>query len=436
MPHRTIASCASTLESALSPDQINALGLATGQSQRLRVVTPARLLTTLLGGIGGGAVESIADLCREFNFQHGTTTAYKAFYNRLAHPGFPTFMRAVVDRLLVAFAMPTLAASADSSLRSFDDIVIHDGSSFALKDALQSAFPGRFKKNDPAAVELHVTYSGLLDEVTGVQLAPDKEAERQFLPRAESLSGKLLLADRGYPSVRYFRELRAADASWVLRLSRSYMPWVRALHRNGEVEILAEPISLPELLADRGAHPMDLDVEFRSAPTETFRLVLLPGRDPWLTWLCTSLPRNRFSPVEVGKVYRLRWQIELVFKEWKSYANLHAFDTANEHIAEGLIWASLAAAILKRFVAHLAQSVSGVAVSTRKVAMCSQLFLRTLCSDLGARRPMSPRLRRLVDYIAANAARAAPKKERRRGRLSMGLEPVGLSRHPHRLRSA
>ncbi|HJN75087.1 MAG TPA: transposase [Myxococcota bacterium] len=356
MPRSTIATCASTLESALSPAQINALGLATGQSQRLRVVTPARLLTTLLGGIGGGSVESIADLCREFNFQHGTTTAYKAFYNRLAHPGFPTFMRAVVDRLLVAFAMPTLAAGADSSLRSFEDIVIQDGSSFALS---------------------------------------------------------------------YFRELRAAGASWVLRLSRAYRPWVVAIHRGGQAEILAEPVALPKLLQARGAQPMDLDVEFRSAPGEVFRLVLLRGRDPWLSWLCTELPRDRFSPADVGKVYRLRWQIELVFKEWKSYANLHAFDTANEHIAEGLIWASLAAAILKRFVAHVAQAVGAKAISTRKVAMCAQLFLRGLCRDLGAGRPMRPRLRRLVDYITVNAARAAPKKERRRGRLSMGLEPVG-----------
>jgi len=171
---------------------------------------------------------------------------------------------------------------------------------------------------------------------------------------------------------------------------------------------------------------MDLDVEFRSAPGEVFRLVLLPGKDPWMTWLCTSLPRKRFTPEQVGKVYRFRWQIELVFKEWKSYANLHSFDTANEHIAEGLIWASLAAALLKRFVAHMAQAVTGVAVSTRKVAMCAQLFLRTLCGDINARRPMRPRLRGLMDYIAANAARAAPKKECKRGRLSMGLEPVGL----------
>ena len=36
-------------------------------------------------------------------------------------------------------------------------------------------------------------------------------------------------------------------------------------------------------------------------------------------------------------------------KEWKSYANLHAFDTANPAIVEGLMWTAIATAALKRF---------------------------------------------------------------------------------------
>ncbi len=55
------------------------------------------------------------------------------------------------------------------------------------------------------------------------------------------------------------------------------------------------------------------------------------------TWLVTNLSRARVTSEQVGQVYRLRWQVELLFKEWKSYANLHAFDTGNASIAEGLI---------------------------------------------------------------------------------------------------
>src|SRR5215468_10493390 len=61
--------------------------------------------------------------------------------------------------------------------------------------------------------------------------------------------------------------------------------------------------------------------------------------------------------------------MELLFKEWKSYANLHAFDTANPALVEGLIWAAIAAAALKRFLAHMTQLLLEVPISTRKVAM-------------------------------------------------------------------
>ena len=58
------------------------------------------------------------------------------------------------------------------------------------------------------------------------------------------------------------------------------------------------------------------------------------------------------------------YNIELLFKEWKSYANLHAFDTAKVAIVEGLIWAAIAAAVLKRFLAHMTQLLTGVPMST------------------------------------------------------------------------
>jgi hypothetical protein len=63
--------------------------------------------------------------------------------------------------------------------------------------------------------------------------------------------------------------------------------------------------------------------------------------------------------------------MELLFKEWKSYANLHAFDTANPAIVAGLIWAAIAAAALKRFLAYMTQLLAEVSISTRKVAMCA-----------------------------------------------------------------
>ncbi|MGH8309546.1 MAG: IS4 family transposase, partial [Steroidobacteraceae bacterium] len=107
----------------------------------------------------------LADLLREFNHQNDVTVAYKAFYNRLARPGFAAFMRQMFTRLVEQLAIRTLAPEGHTAIARFKDIVIQDGSSFALKKALRHVFSGRFTTSEPAAVEIHATYSGFADEV-------------------------------------------------------------------------------------------------------------------------------------------------------------------------------------------------------------------------------------------------------------------------------
>jgi hypothetical protein len=118
--------------------------------------------------------------------------------------------------------------------------------------------------------------------------------------------------------------------------------------------------------------------------------------------------------------------VELLFKEWKSYANLHAFNTKNPEIAEGLIWAAIIAAALKRFLAHVTQLACGVATSTRKVAMCAVHPLKLIVNALktGCQAEILASLRKGVSYLAANALRAHPKRDRRSGRSQLGLDPI------------
>jgi Transposase DDE domain len=135
-------------------------------------------------------------------------------------------MRRMFARLVEQLSIRTLAPEGHAAVSRFEDIVIQDGSSFAIKNKLQKVFPGRFTTIEPAAVELHATYSGFSDEVYAVALAPDKEAERQFLPAASTLANRLLLADRGYPGVDYFEAVDENDGAFIVRLSRSHNPWV------------------------------------------------------------------------------------------------------------------------------------------------------------------------------------------------------------------
>lgn len=412
------------LARALSADDVNQLGRETGQSERLRTVTPHRLFLSMIAALASGKVESLADLLREFNFQNDVTVAYKAFYNRLARAGFARFMRQMFVRLVEQLSVRMLGPEGHAAVARFADIVIQDGSSFALKNGLRDVFSGRFTTKEPAAVEVHATYSGFADEVTSVTIAADSEAERQFLPEPSTLAGRLLLADRGYPSTSYFDAVREHGGSFIVRLSRSHDPWVQAAWLDGKRVSIRKPVRLSRYVERHVGCHMDLDVEYERTGY-SFRVVVLPGREQSMTRLCTNLSRSPFSLALIAKLYRFRWQIELLFKEWKSYANLHKFDTANEHIASGLIWASLCAAVLKRFLAHAAQLVSGRPISTRRVAMCAGHIIDELALALLASASITELFRDGLAYLVANARRSNPARDRKTGRLRSGLLTIG-----------
>src|SRR4051812_25377675 len=116
-------------------------------------------------------------------------------------------MRMIVGHLLDELVIEALRPMHRNALKLFDDILLHDGSSFAIHDALASVFPGRRTTISPAAVELHATMSLWSDQPVVLSIAADTEGERHYLPEPAELKGLLLIGDRGYQSVDYCRRV-------------------------------------------------------------------------------------------------------------------------------------------------------------------------------------------------------------------------------------
>ena len=139
-------------------------------------------------------------------------------------------------------------------------------------------------------------------------------------------------------------------------------------------------------------------------------------------YLVTNLDTEDLSPEQISDGYRLRWQIALLRKEWKSHGNLCAFDTGKSNIAEGFIWASLRAATVTRYCAHMTQRIRRVAMSTRTVAKCIHHVLHDVLDDLMHRpQQLHHSVVRAIDYLAANSARAHPRRDQTTGCLKHGL---------------
>ena len=427
-----IESTAKRLIKTVGEAEVDRLARKCGLLRRKRDITPMRLVTACLSTLGVGEARWLADIVRTFNKFNDKPVQYKPFHNQMAKEAFPKFLKLLVQRAITNLAMPILASLPKHKLTQFRDILLHDGCSFALKDALATEWPGRFTKLTPAAVELHVTMNALTDQLVAVTLAPDKEAERKFAPNAGDVAGCLLLEDRGYEHRQFFLEVQAAQGFYVVRGKSNIRPVIRrAYKRNGHRLRRLEGKRLQWKILPQ--ETVDLDLDWGKGKSfYQGRLVAIYKRGKrnkkTFTYLHTNLERRVFRIDDVGTLYRLRWQIELLFKEWKSHSNLHRFDTAISAIAEGLIWASILAATLKRFIAHSAERILGIELSTHRVAASARHFFDDILHALfRGSRSLPRQLTQALDFLRENARRAHPDRDRQRGRLAAGLRPLSTT---------
>ena len=429
MDHGQLSMVADKFQWVFSEALLNACGKEVKFCRRQRVLTPFRLGLALTATCASQHVETIADFHCGFNALFGTTITYKAFYNQVAKPHFADFARAMTERLISEMTLKVLGFAKGQAFAAFRHIVIQDGSSFAIHDGLREVFPGRFKVVKPAAVELHTTMDLLCDAPTTVVLTPDTTSEQAFLPEPTSLRASVLLADRGYIDLHYLRRVQDEGGFFLIRAKAGMNPQVlEAFREDGKRLRSLRNKALQTIHAKLPKRQrVELLVQWHvdGAPL-CLRLILSWNRrTKSFCYFLTNLPSKGYPIHVICRAYKWRWQVELLFKEWKSYANLHAFDTENPAIVEGLIWTAIAAAALKRFLAHMTQLLVEVPMSTRKVAMCARHVLGDIVRALqhGDMAGLYAALEAAITYLSCHAQRAHPKRDRQTGRAQLGLEP-------------
>ncbi|MGL5661800.1 MAG: IS4 family transposase, partial [Aeromonas sp.] len=298
------------LNQLLAPAELERIARLCKFCLRLRAITPSMLVTSLLHALGGGKVDAIASLHQHFNGLQLATAhqvSYKPFHNQLRKPAFAHFMEALVERAIALRIGPQVR---DVAQGAFKQVLLQDGTSFAVHKSLATVFPGRFKAISPAAIECHMTMSLLEQKPVCMQLSADTASERQFLPDAKSLTGSLLLADAGYIDRAYFAEVNKADGFYLVRGSKSLNPEILSAWReDGRAVPKLTGMSLKEA-GRRHCRAEVLDMDVRSSKYE-YRLIRrwFAEEKRFCVWM-TNLPREAWPAERIMRLYRCRWQVE------------------------------------------------------------------------------------------------------------------------------
>ena len=422
------------LQITLSENRITKLAEATGFLTRHRKILPYPLVISLLTALGKNSnAETLQDLCRKFNEMTGLNVSRHAWREQVIKPEFVTLLIWLFKRSLVKMTKKALSFAPESPFARFEHIWLHDGSSQAVVNRLAEILPGRFNTVSPAAIEMHATMDLLNDNLVRLDLTEDTHSERDCLPALQhDLSNTLMLKDAGYFELENFIAVGDRGGSFVCRAPQSINPVVhKAIRSDGKNCHRFEQQKLKDIVSHFPKDGcMDLDVEWPQARGWIFRLVVTwHGKKKKWVFIVTNLCRGSFSMNDVFQVYRLRWQIELFFKEIKSYACWHRFNTGCTTLVVSLILASFTVVVLKRSLAHAAEQGMNREISTRKVLMSGTHLFGDLMLALveHSRHRAFRTIKKLLEFWQENAQREHPARDRRSGRSALGLTAVGCA---------
>ena len=402
---------------------------ASGCVQRERVFSGPSWVQTLVFACLGTPRPSLESLV------HSAATLGVAVTPQALDQRFTPEGAACLEQVLAAAVRAVVAADpvAIPLLARFTGVYVLDSTSLALPAALAAVWPGCGNGAQPTAATLKLAVgleltTGALD---GPTLAAGRTHDRALaLASAPVPAGALRLADLGFWSLADLEEIAAAGGYWLSRLHAQVAVFtadgtrweVGALLARQEAADVDLPVTLgvshrlparllarrvPPAVAEERRRRLHADAKRRGQAVSQTRLALAD----WLLFV-SNVPDSLLSQAEALVLARARWQIELLFKLWKSGGGqLAASRSADPWRVLCEVYATLIALVIQ----HWTLLLGCWAFPQRSLVKAAQVVRQhalALALALPSRRRMREALRTLCTCLAAgcrlNPRRAKP----------------------------
>lgn len=328
-------------------DKANKLAVETKFMERERVLTGSSFVTGLMTGWQANPQSSLEGLSQAIG-NAGTPISRQGLDYRFDAKA-TQFLRAVLEvSLRVAVkAMPV----SEGILSRFTSVDLVDSSIIILPNELKDIWQGSggFGENARvSAIKLNVRLDVRSGELKTLDISAGTQHDRHSPAHYQAVAvGSLLLEDLGYYKLDDFEAIAQQEAYWLSR----YKQGTIVCDLNGEPlpletwlpQHIGESIDCDVLLGKSKQLPCRLVAErvplavvrqrqerlretARQNQTEVSQRALAMAH--WTIYV-TNVPTDLLATQEVFVLGRYRWQIELLFKLWKSDLQVDKWNTKN-----------------------------------------------------------------------------------------------------------
>ena len=338
----------------------------TGCVRRVRVFTGATLVQTFVFGWLGNP-DATLDTLAQTAATLGVSITGQGIADR-----FSPQSAACLAQVLAAAIQQTITASPTdlAVLNRFAGVVVIDGSVIGLPAALAVQFPGGAnQQSSQAALKIGVGIDLVTGRLDGPHLMAARPHDRLLPIQDQPVAPNVLrLADLGFFDLAVLATLSAQQAYWLTRLQVGTvvcdgtgarldlltllrtackpildLPVLLGVKERLPCRLLAERI--PTTIADERRQRMRDEARRRGQTVSTRGLALAN----WAIRV-TNVPPEHLTVAEAMIVGRVRWQIELLFKLWKSHGKIDEWRSAKPWRVLTEIYAKLLAMVIQHWL--------------------------------------------------------------------------------------
>lgn len=325
----------------LLTNQADQLAVETSFVVKPQKITGSGFVQSLMWGWLHDADMRLSGLAASFVNSQGHMISRQAldnrFTSRAAH-----FMECMAEAALKQVLFVGRKSQEHAWFAGFTTVQIADGIVIRLPDEAQGLYPGTAGSSLKMMVALDIKHGSLHH----VSLHAGRCHDQQALPETFTMpANSLFIADLGFFKLTRFASIHTAGSYWLSRYKGGTELYTQA---GTEIDLLgllnpaaaidrAVQIGKKERLAGRllAVRVNDQVYQQRLQALQEWERRHQKRASATRRALCrwsiylTNLSKKQLSLAQVGIVYRLRWQIELLFKLWKSELKLDEWRTQN-----------------------------------------------------------------------------------------------------------
>jgi Transposase DDE domain len=334
-------------------DQIDASARRTKFVQRASKITGKLFLALVTFGRWSTAKTTVAQLAaKAAQLDRPVDITPAALQQRMTDRAV-AFLQEVLQ---MAFAQLHAVGSVceDGLFAAFGRVHIVDSTGFGLPESLKAEFPGAGGSGSKAGAKIQLVWDYKSQTFEHFALIPWNIPDNKYIDTVVELAQphSLFLFDLGYFKLAAFAKIAAAQAYFLSRFnhqttlrevvggrtqllnlpqglghdSRALLEKTVLLGPRDHMAARLIAVRMPEAIVNDRRRRARAAAKKRGYTPSQAHLMLLA----WNLFI-TNVPATVWPPKTVGIVYSLRWQVELVFKAWKSGLHLATLTSTTKH---------------------------------------------------------------------------------------------------------